>query len=279
MPERMMVSELERKYDAMAHELNEVEQVLAEALDYPRFVDDPQNFPQATEADGFCVGEMTPAALAEQLAKQFALQNEQNTSFLVQALTKGTETSSMAAALAQEQKDFKVLAELFEKQNEVLKTTKELLQIREKSVAMHETHARIWEREVLLVKSQYNQLQRTITAKDTYIASLEDHFDALLDLTNRFYRLVYDVPDGKMPKPEWADVPREFVWWTVDADGEPKYWADKPYADIQASMWYHNGILSDEYDCLIWQPEDASGFVEIPLGIDWRMLIRHRPKN
>lgn len=66
----MEVHELIRKFDAAMHELNEIEQILGEALDYPRYVDDPKNFPEATERDGVCVGEMTPATLAEQAAKR-----------------------------------------------------------------------------------------------------------------------------------------------------------------------------------------------------------------
>lgn len=66
----MEVHELIRKFDAAVHELNEVEQILGEALGYPRYVDDPKNFPEATERDGVCVGEMTPATLAEQAAKR-----------------------------------------------------------------------------------------------------------------------------------------------------------------------------------------------------------------
>jgi len=67
----MLVSELERLYDGMAEELAEIEQTLGSALGYPRYVDDPKNFPDATESDGVCVGDMTPAALAEQIAKEY----------------------------------------------------------------------------------------------------------------------------------------------------------------------------------------------------------------
>lgn len=68
MPERMEVRELERQYKAAINELCEVDQILGKVLGYSRYCDDPKNFPDAKEVDGYCTGEMTPAALAEQAA-------------------------------------------------------------------------------------------------------------------------------------------------------------------------------------------------------------------
>ena len=124
MPERMMVKELEQKYNAMEQELYEVEQILGEALSYPRYCDDLQNFPDATEADGICVGEMTPAALAEQMAKEYALLSEHGIKFFM----KGIEASSLVSSLNQEKKDYETLARLFEQQTENLKTKTQILE-------------------------------------------------------------------------------------------------------------------------------------------------------
>lgn len=44
-------------------------QALGGALDFPWYKDDPENFPDATEKDGVCVGDETPETLA-QLAAQ-----------------------------------------------------------------------------------------------------------------------------------------------------------------------------------------------------------------
>ncbi len=49
---------------------NEVENILGQAMGYPWFKDDQQNFPGATEADGVCVGEHVPASIAEEAAKK-----------------------------------------------------------------------------------------------------------------------------------------------------------------------------------------------------------------
>lgn len=45
-------------------ELEEIEQILGKALGYPWYKDDPKNFPNATEADGVCVGVETAWSLA-----------------------------------------------------------------------------------------------------------------------------------------------------------------------------------------------------------------------
>lgn len=49
-------------------ELHEVEQLAAQALGvFPRYSDDPENFPNATEVEGVCVGEHTAVTLLEAL--------------------------------------------------------------------------------------------------------------------------------------------------------------------------------------------------------------------
>lgn len=50
-----------RKYQ---EELEKIEQILGKALGYPYYKDDPKNFPNATEADGVCVGIETAWSLA-----------------------------------------------------------------------------------------------------------------------------------------------------------------------------------------------------------------------
>ncbi len=51
---------------------NEVCQILGKALGYPWYKDDPENFPEATEADGVCVGDHTAASLAAEAAQRLA---------------------------------------------------------------------------------------------------------------------------------------------------------------------------------------------------------------
>lgn len=53
---------------ALIKESDEIAQVLGKALGYPWYKDDPKNFPNATEADGVCVGPNTAASLAMEAA-------------------------------------------------------------------------------------------------------------------------------------------------------------------------------------------------------------------
>ena len=55
-----------------AEECHAVEQALGKALRYPWFEDDKANFPDATEADGVCVGEHVPGTIAEEAAARIA---------------------------------------------------------------------------------------------------------------------------------------------------------------------------------------------------------------
>jgi len=57
---------------AVARESREIEQTLGKALGYPWYKDDPKNFPNATEANGVCVGEHVPASLAVEAARKIA---------------------------------------------------------------------------------------------------------------------------------------------------------------------------------------------------------------
>ena len=54
--------------DRAKKESQEIEQILGKALGYPWYKDDPKNFPNATEADGVCIGPNTAASLAMEAA-------------------------------------------------------------------------------------------------------------------------------------------------------------------------------------------------------------------
>ena len=59
-------------------EIEEIEQILGKALGYPWFKDDPKNFPNATEADGVCVGDNTAWSLAMEAADLIAKLRKRN---------------------------------------------------------------------------------------------------------------------------------------------------------------------------------------------------------
>lgn len=72
------IKEQNDKILGMIGEMNEVEQILGSVLGYPRYVDDPQNFPRAKASDGICVGEVTSRELAEQAKEKIEKLKEEN---------------------------------------------------------------------------------------------------------------------------------------------------------------------------------------------------------
>lgn len=60
---------LAKESAAYRMETREIEQILGKALGYPWYKDDLKSFPDATEADGVCVGEHTTVTLAMEAAK------------------------------------------------------------------------------------------------------------------------------------------------------------------------------------------------------------------
>ncbi len=67
---RELEFEHERLRQAAAETGEAVEQTLGKALGYPWYKDDPVNFPEATEADGVCVGEHVPESIALEAAQR-----------------------------------------------------------------------------------------------------------------------------------------------------------------------------------------------------------------
>lgn len=68
---RAKVEKSERAYYTTA---NDIEQSLGNALGYPKYRDDPENFPEATD-DSVCVGDHVPESLASEAAAKITSQN------------------------------------------------------------------------------------------------------------------------------------------------------------------------------------------------------------
>jgi hypothetical protein len=71
------VEELARLREAFSRHNQTICQTLGKALGYPWFKDDPVNFPNATEADGVCVGDHVAESLADEAAARIAALGEQ----------------------------------------------------------------------------------------------------------------------------------------------------------------------------------------------------------
>lgn len=70
----------------------------------------------------------------------------------------------------------------------------------------------------------------------------------------------------QMPQPDWANAPDAAMWWCVDPRGECFWSTKEPY--IVDYEWLSDGpnIMSN------------AGVVDLPLGIDWRVLKQARPQ-
>lgn len=63
--------------DAIVRQNDEVTQTLAQAIGYPWYKDDQENFPGATEANGVCVGDHVAESLAMEAAKLIRSQRQE----------------------------------------------------------------------------------------------------------------------------------------------------------------------------------------------------------
>ena len=81
---------------------------------------------------------------------------------------------------------------------------------------------------------------------------VEEAIDRLVALSDEFTELA----------PDWNEAPEWAQWYTIDADGTATWTVDEP--TVFKSIWrYFNGIFA--------------GFVNLFLGIDWRLCKWQRP--
>jgi len=69
-PDEELVAEIDRLRAACSATNEAVCQTLGRTLGYPKFCDDQENFPGATEADGVCVGDHVAESIAEEAARK-----------------------------------------------------------------------------------------------------------------------------------------------------------------------------------------------------------------
>jgi hypothetical protein len=65
-------AEISRIKNIAFREENEIEQILGKVLGYPYYKDDQKNFPDATEANGVCVGDNVPCSLAMEASNEIS---------------------------------------------------------------------------------------------------------------------------------------------------------------------------------------------------------------
>lgn len=67
----------------------------------------------------------------------------------------------------------------------------------------------------------------------------------------------------KAPRADWSQAPGDAEWWACNSAGDSWWSTEEP--TLFGSIWQQNGTFSF---CHI---------IEIPLGIDWRLLKEPRP--
>lgn len=101
----------------------------------------------------------------------------------------------------------------------------------------------------------------------TVVAELYERRAILHYVRHIAYRL--EAAQGVTPQPDWSQAPEWAQWWTIDADGEISYWQDEPALERWTAMWYIEGE--------VWAPDEEK-FVDLPIGLDWRVLkVKRRP--
>lgn len=66
--------------------------------------------------------------------------------------------------------------------------------------------------------------------------------------------------------PDWSQAPEWAMWWAVDANGDCCVYEKEPHK--HSSLW---ATLTGQWLSV--------SHVEIPLGIDWRLLKMQRPQD
>lgn len=89
----------------------------------------------------------------------------------------------------------------------------------------------------------------------------------------------YEQPPGAgMPEPSWEDAPDRAQWWAVDANGEAQWYRVEPYCDDSEGACWCPGWIKDAPRGEQIDTPNFDRLVDIPLGVDWRLLKRQRPQ-
>lgn len=71
-------AQIDAAVKAYRQDMHECEQIAGRALGYPRYCDDQRNFPDATDADGVCVGEHVAPTIVAELAEKYRAAMSEN---------------------------------------------------------------------------------------------------------------------------------------------------------------------------------------------------------
>lgn len=103
---------------------------------------------------------------------------------------------------------------------------------------------------------------------DPYLSFIAHSRDDIVWLCQRVRAALEVAPlPGEPSGPDWSFAPDWAQWWTCSAHGDIWWWDEEP--QITGSCWckWDKGKHQEQY----------ASTINIPLGIDWRLLKVQRP--
>lgn len=82
------------------------------------------------------------------------------------------------------------------------------------------------------------------------------------------------VEEEDTPRPDWSSAPDWSTWWTVDPNGYECWYQEEPILSLTISYsgWIPQTLHGVQLGNMLWGAD-----IDIPLGIDWRLLKEKRP--
>lgn len=77
------------------------------------------------------------------------------------------------------------------------------------------------------------------------------------------------------PRPNWTQAPSWSNWWAVDPNGWAHWYQEEPIYSLTITYcgWLPKTIERIQQGAEIW-----AGEIDLPLGVDWRLLKEKRPE-
>ena len=75
--------------------------------------------------------------------------------------------------------------------------------------------------------------------------------------------------------PDWSSAPEWARWCAIDVNGQRVYYEIEPIPDTWNSEWRFSPEVIEVARHEL--QSDEMGFVDLPIGIDWRLCVWQRP--
>lgn len=111
-----------------------------------------------------------------------------------------------------------------------------------------------------------------------HISEKRDRIDTALTWLDTLAAGEVDAPQPdsaqEMPRvqPDWSSAPEWAEWWAVDCGGGAGWYESEPELD-HSGFW--DRLVGMDGKCI--GKTNGAGDIDIPLGVDWRLLKQRRP--